>query len=160
MLAALVNPVSCLCNALYFSKNFIIIWFETLSNPLRKVGKMLLFPICQKIRKLIVLPKLPANIRVKTRALRVCWPPRCLRVRHESFSQKSSRVNRTVTPWKHLEPTYTISQLFILFKKRKHILIQSKRALINRHVNFLNGLVLQVKLYVRKWDVRFSRENK
>lgn len=56
------------CVTVYFSENFIISCFDTLSNPLWKVGKMLLFPICQKTRKLIVLPKPPANVRIGARA--------------------------------------------------------------------------------------------
>ena len=36
MLAALMNTISCLCNALYFPENFIISCLEAHSNPLRE----------------------------------------------------------------------------------------------------------------------------
>jgi hypothetical protein len=38
-----------------FSKNFVINWFEIPSNPLRKGGLVLWFPICEKLTQLIVL---------------------------------------------------------------------------------------------------------
>lgn len=68
MLAALMRTLLCLCDTLHFSENFIISCFDTLSHPLLRIGKILLFPVCQKIRKRIVLPKLTANVRLRTRA--------------------------------------------------------------------------------------------
>ena len=53
VVATLKNTISCLCNASYLFKNFIINCFETHSSPLRMVGKKLGFPICQQLRKLI-----------------------------------------------------------------------------------------------------------
>lgn len=75
MLAALMNTILCLCDTLYFSENFIISCFDTLNHPLGMIGKMLLFPVCQKIRKRIVLPKLTANVRFGTRAPVVLTSP-------------------------------------------------------------------------------------
>lgn len=124
MLAAPGSPLSCLSDALCFSENFIISCFETHSDPLRKVGKTLLFPICQKLRKLIMLPEVPANVRIRPGAPRVLASP-VLHGRRVPSPAGSSSLSWTIMT-KHLEPTYTVSQVFMWFKKKSILNTEQK----------------------------------